>query len=144
MKVLIPLDTQTRVYHDNVFKAPNFGVYSIDKSGNNLFCSFIEQIPNPFSSLYHHETSCQDHGICDTSKCTLKHLHEHYTLLQGITSCDFILANRFCTTMTKAFNEKGIHIYKIPPFVHKPDVTIKNFLLGVSLASTLRNIHFGS
>ena len=142
MKVLIPVTNQTNVFHDNLFRAPQFAVYSIDNKSSNVYCSLMDVIQNPYSYLFNNDKSlCENHGICDPDNCTLQHLQEHYSLTRNMDSCDYILADHFCETMTKALKEKGINIYKISPFLHKSDIAIKNFLLGVSLASTLQHIH---
>lgn len=142
MKVLIPVKNQTDVYHDNLFRAPTFAVYSIDNICSNVYCSLMETIQNPYSCLDNKESSnCENHGICDQDHCTFQHKEEHYHLIQSMKNCDVILADHFCDTMTTALQEKGIKIYKLSPFLKKSDIAIKNFLLGVSLASTLQHIH---
>ena len=142
MKVLIPIRNQTDVYHDNLFRAPLFAVYSVDRESYNVYYSLVDVIQNPYSyHTYNDKDLCERNNICDLANCTLHHLQQHYSLSRNLDICDYVLANHCCETMTKALKEKGINIYKISPFLQKSDIAIKNFLLGASLASTLQHIH---
>ena len=143
MRVLVPVKNKSDVFHDNMFRAPLFALYVIDLVESNVYCSCIDLITNPYScpESLSQELS-ENHGICAPEKCTKEHIAEHYTLSRSIYSCDYMLADHFCDTMTEALQEKGINIYKISPFLQTPDMAIKNFILGVSLASTLQHIHF--
>lgn len=143
MLVWVPVKNQTDVYHNNIFRAPFFALYTIDRVESNIYCSCIDLIRNPYSFLTNmNQELSQNYGICDPEECTKEHIEEHYILSRSIYGCDYILADHFCNTMTEALKKKGISIYKISPFLHTPDIAIKNFILGVSLASTLQHIHF--
>jgi len=143
MLVWVPVKNQTDVYHNNIFRAPFFALYAIDRVKSNVYCSCIDLIRNPYSCLKNmNQELSQNYGICDPESCTMEHITEHYILSHRIKSCDYVLADHFCETMTKALQEKGVTIYKISPFLHSPDIAIKNFILGVSLASKLQHIHF--
>ena len=144
MKVLVPVINQTDVFHDNLFRAPLFAEYTIDTyNDNDVYCSLNGTIANPYSYLSSDDqASCDKHKICKAESCTVEHLKEHYQLSKRLKHCDYILADHFCETMTDALEKEGIHIYNISPFLHKTDIAIKNFLLGVSIASTLQHIHF--
>ena len=145
MKVLIPILNQTDVYHDNLFRAPSFAIYSIENRSKNVYCSLTETIQNPFSCLYEKDmTTCDNYGICDQKSCSMQHKEDHFNLIKSMTHCDVILADHFCDTITTAIKEGGIKLYKLSPFLKKPDVAIKNFILGASLASTLQHIHIKS
>ena len=142
MKVLIPILNQTDVYHDNLFRAPSFAIYSIDNRSKNVYCSLTETIQNPYSCLHRNNaTVCDNYGICDQESCSQQQKEEHFHLIQRMTNCDVILADHFCDTITTALKEGGIRLYKLSPLIKKPDIAIKNFLLGVSLASTLQHIY---
>ncbi|UFH58424.1 NifB/NifX family molybdenum-iron cluster-binding protein [Sulfurovum mangrovi] len=143
MRVVIPVKNRTDVFHDNMFKAPLFAVYTIDHIEPNVYCTCIDIINNPYSSPDDISPEhFENHGICDPESCTMEHITEHYILSHRMKSCDYVLADHFCANMTKALQEKGVAIYKISPFLHSPDIAIKNFILGVSLASKLQHIHF--
>lgn len=142
MKVLIPVKNQTDVYHDNLFRAPLFAVYSVENKNSNFHCSLIDVIQNPYSSHFNYGTALYENNmICDTENCSLQHLQEHYNLSKEMDIYDYVLTDHCCETMTSALKEKGINIYKISPFLQKSDIAIKNFLLGASLASTIQHIH---
>jgi len=143
MRVLVPVKNKTDVFHDNIFRAPLFALYTIDHVESDVYCSCIDLITNPCISQENMSPGLsQNYGICDPEHCTKEHIEEHYTLSRSMYSSDYILADHFCDTMTKALQEKGVTIYKISPFLHSPDMAIKNFILGVSLASKLQHIHF--
>ncbi|MDM5270880.1 hypothetical protein PGH07_01660 [Sulfurovum sp. zt1-1] len=143
MRILVPVKNQTDVFHDNMFKAPLFAVYKIDHIDPNVYCTCVDLISNPYScqeSLS--QERFENYGICDPAQCTMEHITEHYILSHRMKSCDYVLADHFCDTMTKSLQEKGVNIYKISPFLHSTHIAIINFILGVSLASTLQHIHF--
>jgi len=146
MKVLIPVINQTDVFHDNLFRAPSFAEYIINTYNNiDYFCSLNETFTNPFSYVAtNDQTLCNNRGICDIDNCTVQHLKEHYTLSKSLKSCDYILTDYSCETMREALKLEGINVYHISPFLHSTDIAIKNFLLGVPIASTLQHIHFES
>jgi predicted Fe-Mo cluster-binding NifX family protein len=148
VKVLVPVKNETDVYHDNIFSAPRFALYSIDikesidKNASRVYyaCEYI--IENPKLDSEHHEYAGQrDHGICNAEFCSDAHYNLHYELSKSIDECDYILVNHTCETMMRALKETGINLHKISPFLRKTDIAIKNFILGVSLASTLQHIH---
>ena len=143
MRILVPVKNKTDVYHNNMFRAPQFAIYTIDHIEPNVYCTCTDIISNPYSHLVDISPELsKNYGICDPESCTMEHITEHYILSHRIKSCDYVLADHFCETMTKALQEKGVTIYKISPFLHSPDMAIKNFILGVSLASKLQHIHF--
>jgi predicted Fe-Mo cluster-binding NifX family protein len=142
MKVLVPVSNQTDVFHNNLFKAPLFAEYTIDTYDDvDFYCSLKKTISNPCNSV-EESTPCDTNGICDIESCSVAHLKEHYTLSKHLKDCDYILIDHACETMTDALYKEGINIYHIAPFLRKTDIAIKNFLLGVSIASTLQHIHF--
>jgi len=143
MKVLVPINNRSDVYHNNLFKAPHFALYIIDSTEFNVYCTLKDVMENPYYSLDENsQVSANKYGICDSENCTIQHLNEHIILSQQMADCDYILADHFCDTIIKALNDKGINIYKISPFLQSSDAAIKNFLLGVSIANTIQNIHF--
>ena len=140
MKVLVPLENRFNVYHNNLFKAPRFALYTIDRTKYNIYCSLQDIIENPNTVVDEHTSD--NYGICDQKICTKEHLEEHHLLSKHIKECDYVLGVHFCDNTLKAFQFKGTNIYKISPFLRSTETAIKNFLLGVSLASTLQHIHF--
>ncbi len=145
MKILIPLTQTKEVYHDNFFKAPHFGIYTIDNQKRDIYCQFESLVPNPYECIYTNDpTHCANHGMCDQTQCTVQHIEDHYAFSKSINGCNYVLADRYCDTMVEAFRQTGITLYKLSPFLHTVEIAIKNFILGVSLASTLQHIHVKS
>lgn len=140
IKVLLPLTQTKEVYHDNFFKAPHFGIFSIDNQKRDVYCRLETLVANTYSCSGD-PTHCANRGMCDQSQCSIEHMEDHYKFSQSIKGCDYVLADRYCDTMAEAFRSSGIALYKLSPFLHTSEIAIKNFLLGVSLASTLRHIH---
>lgn len=143
MKVLVPIKNRSDVYHKNLFRAPLFALYNIDSSEHNVYCTLKDIIKNPYSIAENNTQLPSDkHGICNPENCTIEHMNDHIVLSQYINDCDYILGVHFCENILQALNDKGVNIYKISPFLHSSDIAIKNFLLGVSFANTIQNIHF--
>jgi predicted Fe-Mo cluster-binding NifX family protein len=82
---------------------------------------------------------------CNTERQhNLRHKCEHYTLLEIIHGCTFLLASKYCLNTKTMMKNGGITIIKIPPIAKKIDTAIKNFLIGASLANTVKHIHHES
>lgn len=143
MKVCIPVQNDTNVYHNNLFRAPHFALFDVDKDANGSVSYHLDKtIDNPFQGNASAEPdSCPNRGICDQEDCTVEHFNEHFSLSHSIKKCDYILADYFCDTMTKALRSEGVKLYKISPFLRDTDIAIKNFILGESLADKLQDIH---
>lgn len=142
IKVCIPVQHDTDVYHNNLFRAPHFALFSVDiHQDGSVTYQFDKTIDNPFQG---HDTAasdtCPNRGICDQDNCTVEHFNEHFTLTKTMKKCDYILADYFCDTMTKALKSEGVRLYKISPFLKHTDIAIKNFILGESLANQLQDI----
>jgi len=146
MKIAIPLNNDLSFYHNNPITAPRFAIYNIDIKRSCVISSLDNIIDNPSNSTNNGKyTVSQIQCTCDENKCSdIKHISEHYFLLDSIGGCDYLLANHYCDNINRALDNGGITIYKISPFIHKSDYAIKNFLLGASLANTIQNIHHAS
>lgn len=145
IKVLLPLTKNKMVYHDNFFKAPYFGIFTINSQNCYVYCRLETFIPNSYNCVYEENPLlCANHGMCNQTQCTLQHLEEHYDFSKNIDGCDYVLADRYCETMFDALKQGGITLYKLSPFLQTAEIAIKNFLIGVSIASTLQHIHVTS
>lgn len=146
MKIVIPLNNDLNFYHDNPITAPRFAIYNIDIKRSHVSSSLETIIENAWNSTNNGKFQMsQIQCACDKNKCSdIEHITEHYFLLDSIGDCDYLLADHYCDNINRALDNGGITIYKIPPFIHKSDYAIKNFLLGVSLANTIQNIHHAS
>lgn len=143
MKVCIPVQNNADIYHNNLFRAPQFAQFIVETlEDGNVYYSFEKTIENPFhTTASADEDTCLNRGICDQENCTVAHFNEHFTLSKTMKKCDYVLADYFCDTMTKALKSEGVKIYKISPFLRTTDIAIKNFILGVPFANTLQDIH---
>lgn len=146
MKIAVPVNNLLSFYHFNPFTAPKFAIYSVDGDRSNITFGLNSVVDNPWIHTNHgdfekSQVSCS----CDTSKCTsMQHISEHYALLDAIGGCNYLLVDRHCDNITRALKNGGIQVYKVPPIINKADTAIKNFILGVSLASTFKHIHYAS
>lgn len=146
IKIAIPLDNTLSFYHRNPFTAPTFAIYTIEDENKSVTYSLLKVIDNPWDStnegVY---KECQIQCACDKETSSdIHHITEHYSILHAISACDYLLANYYCDNIFSALQNASIKIYKVPPFIHKVDMAIKNFLLGASLASTFKHIHHAS
>jgi predicted Fe-Mo cluster-binding NifX family protein len=146
MKIAIPLHEQLTLYHNNPCTAPKFAIYLIEGDTSHIVFSLEVIVDNPWSGVkcdrYEDEQiSCN----CDPDRRkSMRHISEHYALLDAIGGCSYLLADRYCDNTTRALGNGGITIFKIPPIINKIDNAIKNFLIGASFASTVEHIHHAS
>ncbi|HHD78581.1 MAG TPA: hypothetical protein ENK98_02915 [Epsilonproteobacteria bacterium] len=148
MNIAIPLNHNLSFYHDNPITAPQFAIYYIDRDSkkNHIHTSLDFIAANPLNIINQGKYSAsQIKCVCEVEKCSdIHHISEHYLLLESINGCEYLLADHYCNNIQRALINGGISIYKIPPFIHKPDNAIKNFLLGALFASTTKQIHYAS
>lgn len=146
MNIAIPLNNNLSFYHSNPITAPKFAIYHIDSKKSRVRTSLDSIVDNPLNSTNQgNYTVSQIECACNVDKCSdITHISEHYVLLESIGDCEYLLADHYCDNINRALLNGGITIYKIPPFIHKPDNAIKNFLLGASLASTIKQIYHAS
>ncbi len=146
MKIAVPVNNIMTFYHFNPFTAPKFAIYSIDGDRNKVTFRLQSVVENPwvgtdFGEFETKQVTCN----CDSSACAnMQHISEHYALLDVIGGCDYLLVDLHCDNVSRALKNGGIQVYKTPPIIHKIDTAIKNFILGVSLASTFKHIHYAS
>ncbi len=146
MKIALPLNHRSSFYHNNPFTAPKFGIYTITSIKDNTTYSLHKIIDNPWNCTNEGKyKKCQITCSCKAGAASdIHHVIEHYAMLPEVSDCDYFLANRYCKNTSDALTNAGIDIYKIPPFIHTTDMAIKNFVLGVCLASTFQHIHHAS
>lgn len=146
MKIAVPVNDLLNFYHLNPFTAPKFAIYSVDGERNHITFGMTHVVEN--SWLDRGENCFEPHQItcnCDTEICADKqHILEHYALLEAIGGCDYMLVDKHCDNVLRALKNGGVKVYKVPPIIHKIDTAIKNFILGASLASTFKHIHYAS
>ncbi|WP_345979017.1 hypothetical protein [Sulfurimonas sp. HSL3-2] len=143
MEIAIPTDDQHAIYHDNPYTAPKFAIYSITLGTTDIFFSLKAIVENPLKRLKCN--SFEDDQLtcsCDEERASsLRHIYEHYALVDVISGCSYLLANHYCKNVVRTMERGGIIVYKIPPIIKKIDMAIKNFLIGASLANQVQNIH---
>ena len=147
MEIAIPTDDQDAIYRDNAYTAPKFAIYLVHlEDKKNISFQLKSIVDNPLKSL-----KCDGFDVEELScKCelgssdNLRHVYEHYALLDAIGGCSYLLANRYCKNIVRTMNNGGITVYKIPPIIQKIDTAIKNFLIGASFASPAQHIHHAS
>ncbi len=146
MKIAVPVNNLLSFYHLNPFTAPKFAIYSIDGDRSNVTFGLTSVVDNPWISRNRGTfEKSQILCSCDSTACTdLGHISEHYALLEAIGGCKYLLVDHHCDNVTRAMKNGGVQVYKIPPIIHKIDTAIKNFILGASLASTFKHIHYAS
>ncbi len=143
MKIAVPVNETFTFYHRNPFTAPKFAIYTIEGDRSHLTFSLDNVIENPCRIINdgkfdEEQVACD----CDEKQCmNIHHIFEHYALLDAIGGCSYLLADHYCDNTTRALNNGGIKVFKIPPIINMIDSAVKNFILGASLASTFKHIH---
>ena len=146
MKIAIPLHRQLTLYHYNPCTAPKFAIYQIEGDSSRIVYRLEVIVDNPWSAVKGDDFGeDQVTACCDVDRrSNIRHISEHYALLDAIGGCRYLLADLCCDNLQRALGKGGIEVFKIPPIVNKIDNAIKNFLIGASLASTVEHIHHAS
>jgi predicted Fe-Mo cluster-binding NifX family protein len=143
MKIAIPVNQKMTLYHHNPCTAPKFAIYTIEGGSSDIRYSLSHVVDNPWL-----EPKCNEFGEdqincnCDAERrSNVRHICEHYALLDAVTGCSYLLADRYCKNSFRALQNGGIKIFKIPPIIERTDSAIKNFLIATSRASKVQYIH---
>jgi len=146
MMIAVPEDNDLTFYHDNPFTAPKFAIYSIEGDKTNVSFSKSAIVEN-----HRHLFKCniieESQIACDCdmdAKKDIEHICEHYSLLESISNCSYLLADKYCENTSNTLKKGGVIVFKIPTFIKDINVAIKNFLIGASLANKVQYIHNAS
>lgn len=146
MKIAIPVNDLLNVYKHNPHTAPKFVIYTLVKTDDEVHFSLDSILDNRLSS-YKNNTFCSEEtmGNCTSkNKNDIMHQCEHYSILEMIGGCSYLLANRYCENTKKTMQQAGIKIFKIPSIINRTDIAIKNFIIGGSIASKIQHIYNAS
>ena len=142
MRIAVPVDENMKLYKKNPFTAEKFAIFHL-VLGAKVIISKEVVVENPLANIYTQFE--QDSKECNCSKHSdLKHIYEHYAVLDVLGTITYLLASVHCPNMKRAMKNVGIKIYKIPPIINDLDTAIKNFLIGASYANTTQQICYAS
>lgn len=146
MRIAIPFNQKMELYRRNPSTAPRFGIYDIEPGNGAIDVKLLGIEVNPWC-----ENSCS--GFPDTdAECNcdddrqqdIRHITEHYALLEVLTGCTYVLADNFCSNTKRALENGGIRVFKYPSVIRTAENAIKNFIIGASLANTVEHVHYAS
>jgi len=146
MKIAIPVNDLLNVYKNNPHTAPKFAIYDLIKEDDTVHFS-LESIKENQLSTHKNHPFCSDEimGTCSSEvQENLTHKCEHYSVLEMIGGCSYLLVNRYCENMKNSMKQSGIELFKIPSIINKTDIAIRNFIIGGSIASKIQYIHNAS
>ena len=143
MKIAVPVNDLLNVYKHNPHTAPKFVIYDLVKLENEVRFSLDSIVENTLSLHKNHLFRSEAiTGDCEKEeKENIVHKCEHYSLLEMIGGCSYLLANRCCENTKKSMKQSGIGVFKIPSIINKTDMAIQNFIIGEFIASKIQNIH---
>ena len=146
MQIAIPTDYDDAIYQDNAYTAPKFAIYTVVPENEKVVFFLKNIVENPLRKMKSGSfDEAQLKCSCDTKYSSeLTHIYEHYSLLDSISGCSYLLANCYCKNVARSMKSGGIIIYKIPSIIKQTDTAIKNFLIGASFANTSQQIHHAS
>ena len=146
MKIALPIENTLILYKDNPHTAPKFAIYDVEKIQNNIHFSLYSIIENKLSQVKNGEFDKKEKKCsCDEQReNNLRHKCDHYSLVEALNGCSYLLANKYCKNTKNSMKNGGIKIFKIPPIINKIDLAIKNFIIGDSLANQIKQIHHAS
>ncbi|MCD6258412.1 MAG: hypothetical protein J7J31_02295 [Helicobacteraceae bacterium] len=146
MKVAIPVDSDNTLYMQNPYTAPQFAIYRIEGDRDSLHYSIDTIIENPKHTLA--KTTFANTQIdCNCLEAEVNcfdHICEHYSLLEIISGCKYLLAVKYCQNTSNALKNGGIEVFQIPTIIKQAESALKNFLIGAKYASKISNIHNGA
>ena len=146
MKIAVPFNQQHELYRRNPSTAPKFGIYEINMDKEEVAIALLQVVENPWTareceSLDSTSANCS----CDELRQNdIRHITEHYALLEVLSGCSYLLADRFCANTKRALSKGGIRLFKYPSVIRTTENAIKNFIIGASLASTVKHVHYAS
>lgn len=146
MKIALPIDNTLNLYKDNPHTAPKFAIYDIKIMKESIHFSLSTILDNRLSKIKNNEfTNEEKKCLCDTErKENLRHKCDHYSLLEALDGCSYLLANKSCFNTQKSMRIAGITIFTIPPIISEVNMAIKNFIIGGSFANQIKQIHYAS
>jgi predicted Fe-Mo cluster-binding NifX family protein len=146
MKIAIPLDKDLMFYNDNPYTAPKFAIYFIEGNKTDISFKMLMILDNPrYMEVSDKVEEIQKKCDCDKERqVDMQHICEHYSILETINSCSYLLAIKYCHNTYKTLQRGGIKIFKIPSIIKKTETAIKNFLVGASFANRIQSIHNAS
>lgn len=142
MKIAVPFDHNHQFYRANPYTSPGFGIYQVDVGPKNVTFSLTEVIDNPWfrlraDSFDEAQLTCQCEPLRRTN---LHHVIEHYTLLESLDDCEYLLANCCCYNTRRTLAKGNVILYEIPSIIIETNMAIKHFIIGTSLAKSVQEI----
>ena len=146
MKIALPIENTLTLCKDNPHTAPKFAIYNIDIIQEDIHYSLHSIIENQLSKLRNNEFSQEERKCsCNTKTSNnIRHKCEHYSLVEMLSDCSYLLANQCCQNTKNCLKASSIKIIQIPPFIKQIDMAIKNFIIGGSFANKITQIHNAS
>jgi predicted Fe-Mo cluster-binding NifX family protein len=142
MKIALPLDAQLVLYKQNPFTAPKFGIYLIETTPKEVLVRLDAIMTNPMHAIVR-QNFLEDQIVCDCDERAqncFNHICEHYSLLEVIGGCRYLLADNFCKNTCHTLKNGGVEVFKIPSIIKTAEMAIKNFLIGANLAKKISHI----
>ena len=146
MKIAIPFSRELELYRHNPSTAPKFGIYEIETDNECIAVRLLSVQVNPWC-----EHSCDNFPdsdascACDeTRQQDIRHITEHYALLEVLVGCSYVLADHFCKNTKRVLGYGGIRVFKYPSVIRTAENAIKNFIIGASLANTVEHVYYAS
>lgn len=65
---------------------------------------------------------------------------DHHIILEVLSGCSYLIAQRYCSNVEKAVTNGGIEIYNLPPIVKEPDLAVKSLLVNLNFTNNVQNI----
>lgn len=146
MKIAVPLSRELELYRQNPSTAPKFGIYEIrpDKKYVGITLLSVEQNPWCKDSCDAFDADAAHCNCNEERREDVRHITEHYALLEVLSGCSYLLADHFCGNTKRALNNGGIRVFKYPSVIRTAENAIKNFIIGASLAHTVEHVHYAS
>ena len=119
---------------------------TIEGDASDIRFRLIRVVENPLceprcNTFSEEEINC---SCDDERRSNIRHLCDHYALLDAVSGCSVLLADRYCDNTSRAMQNGSVELFKIPPIIGRVDTAIKNFLIATSLASKVQHIHHAS
>ena len=141
MRVAVPVNDKLFIYHNNPMSAPIYAIYTIKGTHSELLTMSLDG----FIVNTHMEKL--ESLICSCNKKVQddqEHKIWHYSIVDLLQGCDYLLADHYCKNTKRSLNIAGIKLYTIPRIIKQSELAVKNFIIGEHIAYNIQHIHYAS
>lgn len=141
MRVAIPVTDELTIFKSNPCSAPKYCIFTILQEQRDFLTMTLDKT---VKNLHLKEAESLVCSCCADVENSMEHRIWHYTIVESIQGCDYLLVKDFCKNTQHTLNIAGIKLLNIPSIIQDPQLAIKNFIIGERLAYNIQHVHYAS